>query len=115
MSGTKEGGLKARKTNLKKYGKDFYQNIGRMGGKNGHTGGFATVGENGEHTLAKAAGKKGGIISRRGRAEATRTRVQFIRVALSEKKTVEQIAKELNRAPSTIQHYIYEYGLGGTK
>lgn len=42
MSGTKAGGLKARETNLRKQGKDFYRRIGRIGGKNGHTGGFAS-------------------------------------------------------------------------
>lgn len=69
MSGTRSGGLKARKTNLEKYGKDFYREIGRKGGRNGHTGGFAVVDENGVHTLAKVAGAKGGSISRRGPAK----------------------------------------------
>lgn len=64
MSGTKAGGLKAVKTNYEKYGKDFYQNIGKKGGKNGHTGGFAANPE-----LAKIAGKKGGSVSKRGPAK----------------------------------------------
>lgn len=66
MAGTKEGGLKAAKTNLKKHGKDFYRRIGHMGGINDHTGGFATKDENGVHYLAISAGRKGGLISRRG-------------------------------------------------
>ena len=41
MSGTKAGGLKAAQTNRQKYGKEFYSQIGRKGGQNGHTGGFA--------------------------------------------------------------------------
>ena len=41
MSGTKAGGLKAAQTNRAKYGKEFYSTIGRKGGQNGHTGGFA--------------------------------------------------------------------------
>lgn len=61
MSGTKAGGLKCRDTSLKKYGKDYYRNIGRKGGKNGHTGGFAS-----NPGLAKMAGRKGGRISKRG-------------------------------------------------
>lgn len=61
MSGTKKGGLKTYRTNLKKYGKDFYSRIGRKGGKNGHTGGFAANPE-----LAKIAGAKGGRKSKRG-------------------------------------------------
>lgn len=32
MSGTKEGAAKAKETVLKKYGKDFYSNIGFKGG-----------------------------------------------------------------------------------
>lgn len=32
MSGTREGGLKAAKTNLKYNGADFYRRIGRLGG-----------------------------------------------------------------------------------
>lgn len=64
MSGTRAGGLKAFKTNLKKYGKDFYSNIGRKGGKNGHTGGFASNPE-----LARIAGARGGRRSRRGPAK----------------------------------------------
>ena len=64
MSGTREGGLKARNTNLEKHGKDFYRNIGRKGGQNGHTGGFAANPE-----LARTAGAKGGRKSRRGPAK----------------------------------------------
>ena len=57
MSGTRAGGLKAAKTNKKKYGKDFYREMGRKGGKNGHTGGFAA-----NPALAAIAGRKGGRI-----------------------------------------------------
>lgn len=60
MPGTKAGGLKARQTNFKKYGKDFYKIIGSKGGRNGHTGGFAT-----NPALASIAGAKGGRVSRR--------------------------------------------------
>lgn len=63
MAGTKAGGVKAAETNRKKYGAEFYRNIGRMGGKNGHTGGFAANPE-----LAKIAGAKGGRVSKRGKA-----------------------------------------------
>ena len=66
MAGTKEGGRKAAATNKTKYGKDFYAEIGRKGGKNGHTGGFAH-----NPALAKIAGAKGGRVSRRGKAKKT--------------------------------------------
>lgn len=64
MAGTKAGGLKAAATNIERHGKDFYERIGRKGGKAGKTGGFATNPE-----LAKIAGRKGGLISRRGKAK----------------------------------------------
>jgi general stress protein YciG len=64
MSGTKTGGQKAAATNKAKYGKDFYARIGQMGGKLGHTGGFAANRE-----LAREAGRIGGRISRRGAAK----------------------------------------------
>ena len=60
MSGTKIGGLKARDVNIKRHGKDFYKRIGAIGGRNGHTGGFAANPE-----LARLAGAKGGKKSRR--------------------------------------------------
>jgi general stress protein YciG len=60
MSGTKNGGKAAANTNKTRYGKDFYARIGAKGGKNGHTGGFFANRE-----LARAAGAKGGKISRR--------------------------------------------------
>ena len=64
MAGTREGGRKAAATNKAKHGSDFYANIGRKGGKNGHTGGFAA-----NPTLAKIAGQKGGRKSKRGPAK----------------------------------------------
>lgn len=63
MAGTKEGGKKAAKTNMQKHGSDFYAEIGRKGGKNGHTGGFAA-----NRDLAVIAGRKGGLKSRRGKS-----------------------------------------------
>ena len=36
MAGTKEGGRKARETNYKVHGPDFYRRIGSKGGQNGH-------------------------------------------------------------------------------
>jgi general stress protein YciG len=63
MAGTTAGGRKAAQTNRKKYGHDFYAEIGRKGGRNGHTGGFAANPE-----LAKIAGAIGGRKSKRGPA-----------------------------------------------
>jgi hypothetical protein len=65
MAGTIPGGKAAASTNKKKYGADFYARIGAMGGKKGHTGGFAA-----NRALARVAGAKGGRISRRTKKTA---------------------------------------------
>lgn len=64
MSGTSTGGLKTHETIYKKYGKEWYATIGRKGGQNGHTGGFAA-----NPKLARIAGSKGGAISKRGKSK----------------------------------------------
>ena len=64
MAGTTAGGKKAAATNKAKYGESFYANIGRKGGRNGHTGGFASNPE-----FAKKCGAIGGKISRRGKSK----------------------------------------------
>ena len=66
MSGTLEGGKKAAATNRARHGDDFYRRIGKKGGQNGHTGGFYDNRE-----LARAAGAKGGRISRRRAKDET--------------------------------------------
>jgi hypothetical protein len=62
MPGTKAGGIKAAAKNRALHGPDFYARIGAIGGQKGTTGGFAANRE-----LARAAGRKGGMISRRGK------------------------------------------------
>lgn len=64
MSGTKSGGIKASITNKAKHGDDFYARIGHKGGKWCGMKGFALNIER-----AKSAGRKGGLISRRGKAK----------------------------------------------
>lgn len=63
MPGTAKGGRTAAEKNRKKYGSDFYSRIGRMGGKAGHTGGFAAGSEG--RKRASHYGAIGGSISRR--------------------------------------------------
>lgn len=65
MAGTVTGGKKAAAKNLAK-DPNFYAKIGRKGGQNGKTGGFAANPE-----LARIAGAKGGRISRRRKASDT--------------------------------------------
>lgn len=71
MAGSKAGGAKAAATNKARYGEDFYSRLGKKGGQNGHTGGFASheVGDDGLTGFQRAhvAGKKGGHISKRTR------------------------------------------------
>ena len=69
MVQTSAGGKKTAQTIKEKLGIDFYREIGRKGGKNGHTGGFASnvIGRDGltGKERARIAGRKGGTISRR--------------------------------------------------
>ncbi len=60
MAGTRVGGRKAAETNKKRYGMDFYEKIGQKGGKISRGGGFAKNPE-----LARVAGRRGGLRSRR--------------------------------------------------
>ena len=64
MAGTVRGGKKAAETNKKFHGDDFYKKIGAIGGRNGHTGGFAYSKAHGLTTHIEA-GRKGGKISRK--------------------------------------------------
>ena len=74
MAGTSTGGHRAANTNKQRYGEHFYREIGRRGGKISRGGGFASmkVGPDGVTGRARAveAGRKGGIISKRGSYDA---------------------------------------------
>lgn len=63
MSGTIAGGKKAAKTNMERYGDNWYSNIGAKGGKAKVPKGFAL-----DLERARTAGQKGGKISKRGKA-----------------------------------------------
>lgn len=69
MAGSVEGGRKAAITNKKNQGEDWYRAIGKIGGRRGHDGGFAStkVGADGltGRVRARKAGALGGRISRR--------------------------------------------------
>lgn len=80
MAGTKAGGAKTARTNKERHGEDFYARLGRLGGRNGHTGGFGSnaIGKDGltGFERARIAGKKGGHISRRGKSTKGESNVQ---------------------------------------
>lgn len=64
MAGNKSGSESAKRqveTIKRKYGDNYFREIGAEGGRNGFRGGFYANRE-----LARIAGKKGGTISRRG-------------------------------------------------
>ena len=64
MSGTKAGGIKARETNRRLHGEDFYKVIGKKGGSRlGVKKGFALMSKE----KVAMCGRKGGSISRRGK------------------------------------------------
>ena len=63
MTGTKAGGLKCKRTNYMLHGDDFYRRIGQKGGRvRSPLKGFGS-----NPTLAIEAGRKGGLISRKGK------------------------------------------------
>jgi general stress protein YciG len=59
MAGTRKGGTMAAATNKERHGENFYEDIGRKGGKASRGGGFAQNRE-----LAREAGRKGGLAKR---------------------------------------------------
>jgi hypothetical protein len=65
MSQTKAGAAKQRETIYARYGKDYFAEVGRLGGLKKVPKGFALSGK------AAEAGKIGGQRSRRGKANAT--------------------------------------------
>ena len=89
MSGTKAGGLKAKKKNIELYGKGFYKIIGSKGGQNGHTGGFAA-----NPALAIVAGAKGGRKSKRGPEGTQKEKKELIWQGGSDAKLVFKKEKE---------------------
>jgi general stress protein YciG len=66
MPGTRNGGQKAAATNKMRYGARFYETIGQLGGQISRGGGFAKNPE-----LAREAGRKGGMASRRRKASGS--------------------------------------------
>lgn len=66
MAGTKIGGAKAALTNKIRHGENFYEGIGRAGGRKSRGGGFAK-----NPQLARDAGRKGGSSVKRRKTIAT--------------------------------------------
>lgn len=64
MPGTREGGIKAAKTNKKRMGDDFYIRIGAIGGRKSRGGGFAYMIKH-DPQRVKEVGRIGGQRSKR--------------------------------------------------
>lgn len=66
MAGTVSGGKLAEETNKKRYGKDYYRDIGQIGGKKSRNGGFGSqvVGKDGltGRERARIVGAKGRLV-----------------------------------------------------
>ncbi len=87
MAGTRIGGLKARDKNLAS-DPNFYKKIGKVGGAKGRTGGFYVNRE-----LASTAGRKGGLISKRGPATYKRKKAEPVVETPVERPTPSLIKK----------------------
>lgn len=87
MAGTLEGGKKAAKTNIERYGSDFYKRLGSIGGSRGTTGGFYN-----DQERARAAGSKGGRRSKKGWKFITEneTHMYYMNPKTGEEKVVEK-------------------------
>jgi hypothetical protein len=89
MAGTKSGGIKARDSNKKRWGEDYYKRIGKSGGAvKGVKKGFAL-----DPGKAVLAGAVGGRISRRNGLHTTPV----------DKKAYKKAVKKLNRARNDYQ------------
>ena len=100
MAGTKAGGLKAVATNKAKYGEDFYKKAGQKGGRNGHTGGFAS-----NHDLAVEAGRKGGMKSKRGKPTSFEDMQRIVRLHIAG-ETIADIAKVTGKDYNTVKRIV---------
>lgn len=109
--GTKEGDLATKrwkKTLEERYGGPegvhrFMQRIGQMGGRNGHTGGFASNRE-----LAREAGRKGGTISRRGPKRELDKYKPAILEMMAQGMTTARIAEEVNLPYDPVRRLVRE-------
>lgn len=100
MSGTRAGGLKASATNKQRHGEDFFARIGKKGGENGHTGGFASNPE-----LARKAGRKGGSKSRRGKPIQYEEMKKIIVLHLAG-NSIADISREIGKDYNTVKRIV---------
>jgi hypothetical protein len=95
---TQEGAIKQRKTIIEKYGEGYFARIGAMGGSKKVPKGFALSGK------AAAAGRKGGLISRR--TKITSSNVERITQEFSKGISMRELAKKYELSRNTIARII---------
>ena len=66
MAGTARGGKRAAQTNKERHGEDFYQRIGKLSNAGWEKNGRKPRGFAANPELARVAGRRGGLKSRRG-------------------------------------------------
>ena len=66
MAGTLQGGKRASQTNKERHGEDFYQRIGKLSNASWEKNGRKPRGFAANPELARIAGRKGGLKSRKG-------------------------------------------------
>ena len=66
MAGTLQGGKKAAQTTKERYGEDFHQKVGKLANEAWEKNGRKPRGFAANRELARIAGRKGGLKSRRG-------------------------------------------------
>lgn len=84
MAGTKAGGKKCAATNKRKYGNNWYAEIGRKGGQAKIPKGFAL-----NPQLARQAGRKGGLTSSKAPTLTLEERRQEIAELLKNEEEME--------------------------
>ena len=67
MAGTLQGGKRAAQTNKERHGEDFYQRIGKLSNASWEKNGRKPRGFAANPERARAAGRKGGLKSRKGK------------------------------------------------
>ena len=106
MSGNREGGIKAARTNREKYGENFYAEIGAKGGRNGHTGGFAA-----NRALARIAGSNGGKKSRRGTMLKLDEIIDEVEYLYNNGMSIAKIADKFGVSYITMRRYMLNSGI----
>lgn len=69
MAGTRIGGQRAAKEMKRKYGEGYYKHLGMMGGKAGHSGGFASDSVGADGLTGRERARSAGKAARRPKAE----------------------------------------------